>query len=225
MDVMPGSGPVAGRQAQDSYHNHLVGLTSRSNEPVRVREVPSLLLKERIIFMPPFINDQVSTLMVGMLLYLESEDAHKDINLYIDCLGSVDGHLYFGLAIYDTIQTIKPDVATVCIGMAQGIAAAIMAGGTKGKRYCLPHASIILHEPHSRARGQASDIDIMARELLRERNSFYDILSRHTGQNVERIKQDASRMNYMTPRQALDYGLIDEILEPEESDTTGSAEK
>jgi ATP-dependent Clp protease protease subunit len=217
MDASLGAG-ADGRQGLEAQNAQIVGLARRMKEPVRVREVPSLLLKERIVFMPPFINDEVSNLVVGMLLYLESQDARNDISLYIDCHGSVDGHLYFGMAIYDTMQAIKPDVSTVCIGTAQGIAAAILAGGAKGKRFCLPHASIILHEPYSKTQGQASDIDILARELLRQRQAFYNILSAHTGQDVERIKQDASRMRYMTPQQALEYGIVDEIFTPEEGE-------
>jgi ATP-dependent Clp protease protease subunit len=195
--------------------NRPVPVAQRMKKPTLVRDVPSLLLKERIIFMPPFINDEVSNLVVGMLLYLESEDSSKDISLYIDCHGSTDGHLYFGMAIYDTMQMIKSDVSTMCMGAAQGIAAAILAGGAPGKRYALPHASIILHEPFSRTKGQASDIAILARELIRQRNSYYSILSQHTGQSVEQIKADASRTNYMTAQQALAYGIVDEIFAPE----------
>jgi len=213
MDAMFEPGDLRKEPEQVVRSSQIVGLPRRWGNPVRIKEVPSQLLQERIIFMPSLINDDAAHFVVGLLLYLESKDADKGIELYIDCYGSLDGHLYEGLAIYDTIQAIKPEVSTVCVGSARGIAAAILAGGAKGKRFCLPHASIILHEPYSRASGPASDVDITARELLRQRSVFYDILSEHTGQSVERIKQDAARMNYMTPQQALNYGLVDEILQ------------
>lgn len=198
------------REAQPTQ---VVGPFSR--ELVSVGNIPSELLTQRIIFMPPHIDEATAHNIVGQLLYLESQDVDEDIQLYIDCHGSTtNGHLYEGLAIYDTMQTVQPDVSTVCIGSAKGIAAAILAGGAKGKRFCLPHGNVILHEPYSKTGGQASEIDIMVRELLRQRSVFYEILSQHSGQSIERIEQDASRVNYMTAQQALEYGLIDEILPP-----------
>ncbi len=185
-------------------------------DPVRVKEVPSLLLKERIIFVPPAINDEVANFVVALLLYLESEDTHKDIHMYINCHGSMDGNFYYGLGIYDTMQCIKADVATYCVGIAQGVAAALLAGGTPGKRYCLPNAQVVLHQPYSAARGQASDIDILAREIVRQRQLFHDLLAQHTGKSAETIRQDADRRRYMTAQQTLEYGLVDEIITPDE---------
>lgn len=185
-------------------------------DPVRVKEVPSLLLKERIVFVPPAINDEVANFVVALLLYLESQDSSKDIHMYINCHGSLDGNFYYGLGIYDTMQCIKPDVATYCVGVAQGVAAALLSGGAVGKRYCLPNAQVVLHQPYSAARGQASDIDILAREIVRQRQLFYDILARHTGKESELIRRDADRRRYMMAEQALEYGLVDEIINPEE---------
>ncbi len=181
-------------------------------DPVRVKEVPSLLLKERIIFVPPAINDEVANFVVALLLYLESQDVSKEIHMYINCHGSMDGNFYYGLGIYDTMQCIKAEVATYGIGVAQGVAAALLAGGTPGKRYCLPHAQVVLHQPYSAARGQASDIDILAKEIVRQRQLFHEILSKHTGKDLDVIKQDADRRRYMTAQQAADYGLVDEII-------------
>lgn len=188
-------------------------------DPVRVREVPSLLLKERIVFVPPAINDEVANFVVALLLYLESQDTSKDIHMYINCHGSLDGNFYYGLGIYDTMQTIKADVATYCVGVAQGVAAALLTGGAKGKRFCLPHAQVVLHQPYSAARGQASDIDILAHEIVRQRQLFHDILAKHTDKDIEVIKRDADRRRYMTAQQAVEYGLVDEIIVSQELGT------
>jgi ATP-dependent Clp protease protease subunit len=189
-------------------------LARYEGQPVRVRDVTTLLLKERIIFLPNRIDEDVTRSIVGMLLHLEREDPNRDIQLYIDCEGELEGHFYYGLGIYDTMQYIKPDIVTVCVGVAQGVAAAFLAGGTKGKRYCLPHSSVVLNQPYSGVQGQASEIEIRAREVLRQRNVFHEILAEHTGQPIERIKEDADRRNYMTAQQALEYGLVDEIFTP-----------
>lgn len=203
-------------QASGITHPQPLAVSRRySKDPVRVKEVPSLLLKERIIFVPPAINDQVANFVVALLLYLESQDAGKDIHMYINCHGSMDGNFYYGLGIYDTMQCIKADVATYCVGVAQGVAAALLAGGAPGKRYCLPNAQVVLHQPYSAARGQASDIDILAREIVRQRQLFHEILARHTKKEIEVIRQDADRRRYMTAQQALEYGLVDEIINPE----------
>ncbi len=192
-----------------------LGIGRRSKDPVRVNEVPTLLLKERILFIPPIINDQMANLMIGFLLYLESQDSSKDIHMYINCHGSLDGNFYYGLGIYDTMQVLKPDIATYCVGIAGGVAAALLAGGTKGKRYCLPHSQVILHQPYSGVRGQASDIDILAREIIRQRSLFHDILAKHTGHDIEDIRKDADRRQYLTAEAALEYGLVDEIITQE----------
>jgi len=169
----------------------------------------SRLLKERIIFIGTPIDDMVANSVVGQLLYLQSEDATKDVNMYVNSPGGV---IYSGLAIYDTMQMIRPDVSTVCVGMAMSMGAVILAAGTKGKRFALPNSTILIHQPLGGAEGQAADIEITAREIIRLRQSLLDILARHTGQPVERIMQDADRNYYLTASQAVDYGLIDEVL-------------
>ncbi len=169
----------------------------------------SRLLKERIIFIGTPIDDMVANSVVGQLLYLQSEDATKDVNMYVNSPGGV---IYSGLAIYDTMQMIRPDVSTVCVGMAMSMGAVILAAGTKGKRFALPNSTILIHQPLGGAEGQAADIEITAREIIRLRQSLLDILAKHTGQPVERIMQDADRNYYLTASQAVDYGLIDEVL-------------
>jgi ATP-dependent Clp protease, protease subunit len=173
----------------------------------------SRLLKERIIFIGTPIDDQVANSIVAQLLYLQSEDANKDINMYINSPG---GSIYAGLAIYDTIQWLRPDVSTVCMGMAMSMGAVILAAGSKGKRFCLPNSTMLIHQPLGGAEGQAADIEITAREILRLRRNLYEILAKHTGQTIERIMQDSDRNYYLTPQQAVEYGLVDEILTPSE---------
>jgi len=173
----------------------------------------SRLLKERIIFIGTPIDDNVANSIVAQMLYLQSEDASKDINMYINSPG---GSIYAGLAIYDTMQWLHPEVSTVCMGMAMSMGAVILAAGTKGKRFCLPNSTMLIHQPLGGAEGQATDIEITAREILRLRRSLYEILAKHTGQTPERIMQDSDRNYYLTPLQAVEYGLIDEILQPSE---------
>ncbi len=177
----------------------------------RGMDIYSRLLKERIIFIGTPIDDHVANLVVAQLLFLQSEDSSKDISLYLNSPG---GSVYAGLAIYDTMQTIKPDVSTVCMGMAMSMGAVILAGGAKGKRYSLPSATILIHQPLGGAEGQAADIEITAREILRLRTLIYDILVKHTGQTMERIKLDSDRNFYMTPQTAVEYGIVDDILTP-----------
>ena len=169
----------------------------------------SRLLKERIIFIGTPIDDMVANSVVGQLLYLQSEDATKDINMYVNSPG---GSIYAGLAIYDTMQWLRPDVSTVCMGMAMSMGAVLLAGGAKDKRYCLPNSTMLIHQPLGGAEGQATDIEITAREILRLRRSLYDILAFHTGQTPERIMQDSDRNYYLTAQQAVEYGLVDDIL-------------
>ncbi len=169
----------------------------------------SRLLKERIIFIGTPIDDMVANSVVGQLLYLQSEDATKDINMYINSPG---GSVYAGLAIYDTMQWLHPDVSTVCMGMAMSMGAILLAGGAKDKRYCLPNSTMLIHQPLGGAEGQATDIEITAREILRLRRSLYDILALHTGQTPERIMQDSDRNYYLTAQQAVEYGLVDDVL-------------
>jgi ATP-dependent Clp protease, protease subunit len=180
----------------------------------RGMDIYSRLLKERIIFIGTPIDDNVANLTVAQLLFLQSEDATKDINLYINSPGGV---IYAGLAIYDTMQWVKPDVSTVCVGMAMSMGAVLLAAGQKGKRFVLPNSTVLIHQPLGGAEGQAADIEITAREILRLRSSIYDILSNHTGQTRERIMQDADRNYFLNARQAVEYGLVDEILSQEEA--------
>ncbi|MEO7021324.1 MAG: ATP-dependent Clp protease proteolytic subunit [Ktedonobacteraceae bacterium] len=179
----------------------------------RGMDIYSRLLKERIIFIGTPIDDNVANLTVAQLLFLQSEDATKDINMYINSPGGV---IYAGLAIYDTMQWLKPDVSTVCVGMAMSMGAVLLCAGQAGKRYCLPNSTVLIHQPLGGAEGQAADIEITAREILRLRKSIYDIISHHSGQTLERIQQDADRNYYMTAPQCVEYGLIDEILSSEE---------
>src|SRR3989440_8089564 len=181
----------------------------------RGMDIYSRLLKERIIFIGTPIDDNVANLTVAQLLFLQSEDATKDINLYINSPGGV---IYAGLAIYDTMQWVKPDVSTVCVGMAMSMGAVLLAAGQKGKRFVLPNSTVLIHQPLGGAEGQAADIEITAREILRLRRSLYEILSHHTGQTMERIMQDSDRNYYLTAPQAVEYGLVDDILQPEKEE-------
>jgi ATP-dependent Clp protease protease subunit len=182
----------------------------------RGMDIYSRLLKERIIFIGTPIDDNVANLTVAQLLFLQSEDATKDIWLYINSPGGV---IYSGLAIYDTMQWLRPDVATVCVGMAMSMGAVLLAAGEKGKRYCLPNSTVLIHQPLGGAEGQAADIEITAREMLRLRTSIYEILAHHTGQPLDRIKHDADRNYYLTAQQAVEYGLVDDILTNEDAMT------
>ena len=173
----------------------------------------SRLLKERIIFIGTPIDDNVANSVVAQLLYLQSEDSTKDIQMYINSPGGV---IYAGLAVYDTMQWLRPDVSTFCMGMAMSMGAVLLAAGQHEKRYALPNSTILIHQPLGGAEGQATDIEITAREILRLRRSLYEILAKHTGQPMERIVQDSDRNYYLTAAQAVEYGLIDEVLGGEE---------
>jgi ATP-dependent Clp protease protease subunit len=177
----------------------------------RAFDIYSLLLRERIVFIGTPIDDQIANLIVAQLLYLDREEPDKDINLYINSPGGV---IYAGLAIYDTLQLIRPSVSTICVGMAASFATVLLASGDRGKRYALPNATIHMHQPLAPrgAQGQASDIEIQAREILRLRARLNDILVEKTGQDHERIVRDTDRDFFMTPEQAVGYGLIDEVL-------------
>ncbi len=175
----------------------------------RAYDIYSLLLRERIVFLGMPINDQVANLIVAQLLYLEREDADKDINLYINCSGGI---VSSGLAIYDTIQLIKPDVSTICVGMAASMGTLLLASGAKGKRYALPNSTIHMHQALGGAQGQATDIEIAAKEIMRLQDIIRHVLAKHTGQTVEKISQDTDRDFYLNPEQAAEYGIIDEIL-------------
>jgi len=179
----------------------------------RAYDIYSRLLKERIVFLGGAIDDDVANLVVAQLLYLEGEDPDKDISLYINSPG---GDLYASLAIHDTMQYVRPDISTICVGLAASGAALILAGGTRGKRYALPYARIMIHQPWGGAQGTTADIEIQTRQFLRDRGQMYELLARYSGQPLERIERDADRNFWMTPPEAKDYGLIDEIFAPRE---------
>jgi len=179
----------------------------------RSYDIYSRLLKDRIIFIGTEIDDTIANLVVAQLLFLESEDPEKDVHLYINSPG---GFAHSGLAIYDTMQYIKSDVSTICVGMAASAAAVILAGGAKEKRFALPNSRIMIHQPAGAAQGQASDIEIHAREILKTREKLNEILSRHTGQPLDRVTRDTERDFFMSPEEAKVYGLIDGTLNPRE---------
>ncbi|MGD2074066.1 MAG: ATP-dependent Clp endopeptidase proteolytic subunit ClpP [Gammaproteobacteria bacterium] len=175
----------------------------------RAYDIYSRLLKERVVFVVGPVEDYMANVVVAQLLFLESENPDKDIHLYINSPG---GSVTAGLAIYDTMQFIKADVSTMCIGQAASMGAVLLAGGTKGKRYCLPHSRMMIHQPLGGFQGQATDIDIHAREILLVRERLNRILATHTGQSLEKIQADTERDNFLGADQARDYGLIDDIL-------------
>src|SRR5512132_121585 len=175
----------------------------------RAYDIYSRLLRDRIVILGGGINDDVSNLVVAQLLFLESEDPEKDIYLYINSPG---GSVTAGLAIYDTIQYIKPEVSTLCAGQAASMAAWLLAAGAKGKRYALPHARIMIHQPLGGVQGQATDIDIQAREIIRLREQMNNILVKHTGQSLKRIERDTDRDFFMTAEQAKEYHIVDEVI-------------
>lgn len=175
----------------------------------RAFDIYSLLLKERIIFLGTPINDQVANVIIAQLLYLEREDPDKDINLYINCPGGV---ISAGLGIYDTMQIIRPDVSTICVGLAASMGTILLTAGAKGKRYALPNSTIHMHQAMGGAQGQAADIEIAAREIMRLQDIIRNILAKHTGQSLEKISHDTDRDFYLTPEQAVEYRIVDEIL-------------
>ena len=176
----------------------------------RSYDIYSRLLKERVVFIVGAIDDYVANLVVAQLLFLESENPDKDLSLYINSPG---GSVTAGLSIYDTMQFIKPDVSTICVGQAASMGAWLLAGGAKGKRYSLPHSRIMIHQPLGGVQGQATDIDIHAREILHLRQRLNEIMVKHTGQSLDRIQQDTERDRFMGGEEAIKYGLIDAILE------------
>ena len=175
----------------------------------RAFDIYSRLLNERIIFLGTPVDDQIANLIVAQLLHLESEDPDKDISIYINSPGGV---VYAGLAIYDTMQFIKPDVATICVGMAMSMGAVILAGGTKGKRMALPNSKILIHQVWGGYQGQASDIEIHARETISLKRKLEEIMSHHTGKDVERVRTDMDRDYFMTAEEATEYGIIDRVI-------------
>ncbi len=180
----------------------------------RAYDIYSRLLKERVIFIVGPIEDYAANLIVAQLLYLESDNPEKDINIYINSPG---GSVTAGMAIYDTMQFVKPDVATMCVGQAASMGALLLAAGAKGKRYALPHSRVMIHQPLGGFQGQASDIDIHAREILKMKDTLNRILQKHTGQDMETIEADTDRDKFMSAGDARDYGLVDEVLSQRQS--------
>ncbi len=175
----------------------------------RAFDIYSLLLRERIVMLGMPINDQVANVIIAQLLYLEREDPDKDISLYIHCPGGI---ISSGLAIYDTMQLIRPDVSTICVGLAASMGTLLLCSGAKGKRYALPNSTIHMHQAFGGAQGQAADVEIAAREIMRMQELIRSILVKHTGQTLEKIAHDTDRDFYLNPEQAVEYGLVDEIL-------------
>ena len=175
----------------------------------RAYDIYSRLLKDRIVFLGTEVNDVVANLITAQFLFLESEDPEKEISFYINSPG---GSVSAGMAIYDTMQFIKPSVSTLCLGQAASMGAVLLAAGAHGRRYALPHSRMVIHQPHGGAQGQAVDIEIQAREIIRARQEMNEILARHTGQNLRRIEKDTDRDFIMTPADAVEYGLIDEVI-------------
>ncbi len=175
----------------------------------RAYDIYSRLLKDRIVFLGHPVSDEVANLVTAQLLFLESEDPEKEINFYINSPG---GSVTAGLAIYDTMQFIKPPVSTLCLGQAASMGALLLLAGQKGRRYALPHSRIMIHQPLGGAQGQATDIEIQAREILRIREELNNIIVRHTGQQLKKIEKDTDRDMFLTPEQAVEYGLIDEVI-------------
>jgi ATP-dependent Clp protease protease subunit len=176
----------------------------------RAFDIYSRLLNERVIFLGSAINDEVANLIVAQLIHLESDDPDKDISLYINSPG---GSVYSGLAIYDTMQFIKPDVSTICVGIGMSMGALILAGGAKGKRFALPNAKILIHQTSGGFEGQATDIEIHAKEVINTRQVLDEILAKHTGQPHEKVRQDTDRDYFMTAEEAKTYGIIDSVIE------------
>lgn len=189
-----------------SYVPYVVEKTARGE---RSYDIYSRLLKDRIIMLSGEVNDAVASSIVAQMLFLEAEDPEKDIYFYINSPGGV---VTAGMAIFDTMNYIRPDVATICIGQAASMGAFLLSSGTKGKRYALPHARIMIHQPLGGARGQATDIAIQAKEILRMKEELNHILAKNTGQNVKKIEKDTDRDNFMSAQESKDYGMIDEVL-------------
>ncbi len=189
---------------------HLIPMViEQTSRGERAYDIYSRLLKDNIIFIGTAVDDAIANLVIAQLLFLEAEDPEKDISLYINSPG---GLVAPGLAIYDTMQFVKPDVSTICIGQAASMAAVILAAGAKGKRYALPNSRIIIHQPYGGFSGQATDVDIQAKEILRTRDRLNEILTVHTGKSIEKVRQDTDRDFIMTAKQGREYGIIDEVI-------------
>lgn len=194
----------------DTSMNLVPMVVEQSSRGERAYDIYSRLLKERVIFLVGQVEDHMANLVVAQLLFLESENPDKDIHLYINSPG---GSVTAGMSIYDTMQFIKPDVSTMCIGQAASMGALLLTGGAKNKRYCLPHSRMMIHQPLGGFQGQAADFDIHAREILRIRDELNQVMSHHTGQPLERVQADTDRDNFMSGTEAVEYGLVDTVLE------------
>jgi ATP-dependent Clp protease protease subunit len=181
----------------------------QSSRGERAYDIYSRLLKDRIIFMGEQVHDSMANTVIAQMLFLESEDPDKDINLYINSPG---GSVTAGLAIYDTMEYIRPDIATICMGQATSMGALLLAAGAKGKRYALPHARVMIHQPLGGAQGQATDIDIQAKEIMKIKELIHKILVKHTGQTLEKIRHDTERDYFMDAQEAMGYGIVDRII-------------
>ncbi|QEX17119.1 ATP-dependent Clp protease proteolytic subunit [Hypericibacter terrae] len=213
------------RDPVETYTNLLVPMVvEQTNRGERAFDIYSRLLKERIIFLVGPVNDQVSSLVCAQLLFLEAENPKKDISLYINSPGGV---VTSGLAMYDTMQYIRSDVSTVCIGMAASMGSLLLTAGAKGKRYCLPNARVMIHQPSGGYQGQATDIEIHAREVLAVKARLNAIYAKHTGQPLDKIEESMERDNFMTPEKAKEFGLIDEVVDKrpgaDADETTGAS--
>jgi ATP-dependent Clp protease, protease subunit len=210
MKTKPGTIPHESERPDDDMRANLVPIViEQTGRGERAYDIYSRLLRDRIIILGSPIGDDLSNLIVAQLLFLESEEPEKDIYMYINSPG---GSVTAGLAIYDTIQYIKPEVSTLCVGQAASMAAWLLAAGTKGKRFALPHARIMIHQPLGGVQGQATDIDIQAREIIRLREQMNNILVKHTGQSLKKIEKDTDRDLFLTGKQAVEYGLVDEVI-------------
>ncbi|GEB33325.1 MULTISPECIES: ATP-dependent Clp endopeptidase proteolytic subunit ClpP [Brevibacillus] len=196
------------------HMNLIPTVIEQTNRGERAYDIYSRLLKDRIIFLGTPINDTVANIVVAQLLFLQAEDPEKDIHLYINSPG---GSITAGMAIYDTMHFIKPDVSTICIGMAASMGAFLLAAGTKGKRYALPNSEVMIHQPLGGAQGQASDIEIAAKRILKMRDHLNTILAERTGQPLDRIQKDTDRDNFLSAAEAVEYGLIDKVITSEPS--------
>lgn len=193
-----------------NMNNQLIPIVvEQTSRGERSYDIYSRLLKERIIFLGTAIDDYVSNLVIAQMLFLASEDPDKDIYLYINSPG---GSVTAGLAIYDTMQFVKPDISTICMGMAASMSQILLSAGTEGKRFSLPNSRIMMHQPSGGTQGQSVDIEIYTKEMIRTRENLYEIIAKHTKKTSEQIRKDADRDNYMTAQEALDYGIIDKIL-------------
>ena len=194
----------------ERYQTLIPMVVEQTGRAERAYDIYSRLLKDRIVFIGTPIDDNIANLIIAQLLFLQMEDSDKDINVYINSPG---GHVTSGLAVYDTMQFVKPDVNTYCIGQAASMGALLLAGGTKGKRYALPNARIMIHQPWGGTEGTASDIHIQAKEILRIRERINKLLAEHTGQSLEKVEKDTDRDYFMTADEAMKYGLVDTVID------------